>query len=76
LTPPNVGLNRAEIEGRIPQIEADPSRLGTLAASHAELRPDAPAWTALRVVRRLIVVVDRKPTGEVRTEVLAEWRAP
>jgi hypothetical protein len=76
LTPPNVGLNRAEIVGRIPQIEADPSRLGTIAASHAELRPDAPAWTALRVVRRLIVVVDRKPTGEVRTEVLAEWRAP
>ena len=75
LTPENVGLNRAEIEGRIPQIEADPGRLGTLAASHAQLRPDAPAWTALRVVRRQIVVEDRKPTGEVRTEVLAEWSA-
>jgi hypothetical protein len=75
LTPPNVGLNRAEVEGRIPQIEADPSRLGTLAASHAKLRPDAPAWTALRVVRRLIVVQDGKPTGEVRTEVLAQWSA-
>jgi hypothetical protein len=73
LTPENVGLNRAEIEGRIPQIAADPARLGTLAASHAELRPSAPAWTALRVVRRQIVVVDRKPTGEVRTEVLAQW---
>ena len=33
LTPENVGLNRAEIEGRIPQIVADPSRLGTLAAA-------------------------------------------
>ena len=76
LTPENVGLNRAEIEGRIPQIVADPSRLGTLATSHAELRPDSAAWTALRVVRRQIVVVDRKPTGEVRTQVLAEWRAP
>jgi hypothetical protein len=76
LTPGNVGVNRAEIEGRIPQIEADPARLGTLARSHAELRPTAPAWTALRVVRRQIVVEDRKPTGEVRTEVLAEWSAP
>ena len=76
LTPENTGLNRAEIEGRIPQIQADPSRLGTLAHSHAELRPTAAAWTALRVVRRLIVVVDRKPTGEVRTEVLAHWQAP
>ena len=75
LTPENTGLNRAEVEGRIPQIEGDPARLGTLAASHARLRPDAPAWTALRVVRRLIVVVDRRPTGEVRTEVLAQWSA-
>ena len=75
LTPENTGLNRAEIEGRIPQISADPERLGTLARSHAELRPDAPQWTALRVVRRQIVVVDRKPTGEVRTQVLAQWAA-
>jgi hypothetical protein len=74
LTPENVGLNRAEIEGRIPQVTADPARLSTLAASHAELRPHAPAWTALRVVRRQIVVVDRKPTDEVRTTVLAQWR--
>ncbi len=76
LTPSNTGLNRAEVEGRIPQIEADPARLGTLARSHAELRPDAPAWTALRVVRRQIVVVDRRPTGEERVEVLAQWAAP
>jgi hypothetical protein len=76
LTPSNVGLNRAEIEGRIPQIQDDPSRLGTLARSHAELRPDAPAWTALRVVRRQIIVVDRVPTGEERVEVLAQWQAP
>ncbi len=75
LTPDTVGLNRAEIEGRIPQIVAHPSRLGTLAASHAALRPGAPAWTALRVVRRQIVVVDRKPTGEVRQQTLAQWSA-
>lgn len=76
LTPENVGLNRAEVEGRIPQIEADPARLGTLARSHTELRPDAPAWVGLRVVRHKIVVVDRVPTGEVETDVLAEWSTP
>ena len=76
LTPSNVGLNRAEVEGRIPQIEADPARLGTLARSHAQLRPGTPAWTALRVVRRQVVVVDRRPTGEERVEVLAQWAAP
>jgi hypothetical protein len=76
LTPENVGVNRAEVEGRIPQIEADPSRLGTLAASHARLRPRADAWVGLRVVRHRILVVDREPTGEVETDVLAEWSAP
>lgn len=76
LTPENVGLNRAEVEGRIPQIEADPARLGTLARSHAELRPDAAAWVGLRVVRHKIVVVDRVPTGEVETDVLAQWSQP
>ena len=76
LTPGNTGLNRAEIEGRVPQIQADPSRLGTLARSHSELRPASAAWTALRVVRRQVVVVDSKPTGEVRAEVLAQWTAP
>ena len=76
LNPANVGVNRAEVEGRIPQIEADPSRLATLARSHAELRPTSASWVGLRVVRHKIIVVDRKPTGEVETDVLAEWSAP
>jgi hypothetical protein len=75
LSPANVGVNRAEIEGRIPQIKADPARLGTLAESHAKLRPNSAPWLGLRVVVHKIVVVDRKPTGEVETEVLAEWAA-
>lgn len=75
LTPENVGLNRAEIEGRIPQIVGEPARLGTLAVSHSRLRPDEPAWTALRVVRREIVLEDRRPTGEVRQQTLAQWSA-
>lgn len=75
LNPANVGLNRAEIEGRIRQIEADPSRLATLAESHRTLRPAWSPWVGLRVVRHQIIVVDREPTGEVTTEVLAEWSA-
>ncbi|MFC7486849.1 hypothetical protein ACOCJ7_11470 [Knoellia sp. CPCC 206453] len=75
LSPANVGVNRAEIEGRIPQIKADPARLGTLAESHARLRPHSAPWLGLRVVVHKIVVVDRKPTGEVETDVLAEWSA-
>ncbi|GAB3685322.1 hypothetical protein GCM10028814_24970 [Angustibacter aerolatus] len=73
LTPSSVGLNRAEVEGRIPQIEADPALLGTLATSHARLHPAALPWTGVRVVRHEAVIVDRRPTGEERVRVLATW---
>ena len=73
LSPSNVGLNRAEIEGRIPQITSDPSMLGTLAVSHSKLRPHEPAWVGVRVIRNDTVIVDRKPTGQVVTIVIATW---
>lgn len=75
LTPRDVGLNRAEVEGRIPQIVGNPARLGTLAVSHDRLRPQEPAWTGVRLVRRDTVLAGRSPTGEVRSQVLAEWSA-
>jgi hypothetical protein len=75
LTPWNVGLNRAEVEGRIPQITSRPSMLGTLAQSHARLHPHDAAWTAVRLVRHETVIVDREPTGEVRTSEVAVWTA-
>lgn len=76
ITLQTVGLNRAEVEGRIPQITSDPAMLGTLATSHSRLRPDEPAWTGVRVVRNEAVIVDRKPTGEVRQIVVATWEQP
>ncbi|CCH77327.1 conserved exported hypothetical protein [Nostocoides japonicum T1-X7] len=75
LTPENTGLNRAEIEGRIPQIVADPAMLGTLAHSHGRLRPDTPAWTGVRVVRHEIGVKDGHVTGRDDAQVLAVWEA-
>ena len=75
LSPANVGLNRAEVEGRIPQILADPAMLGTLAESHERLRPNASAWVGVRVVRHLIGIADGQLTGDDRSEVLAEWTA-
>jgi hypothetical protein len=75
LSPRSVGLSRAEVEGRVPQLTADPAMLGTLAATHARLRPDDPPWTGVRVVRNETVLADRRPTGEVRRTVIAEWRA-
>lgn len=75
ITPWTVGLNRAEVEGRSTQIAADPSMLATLATSHSRLRPDEARWTGVRLVRHETVVVDRRPTGEVRSTELARWVA-
>ena len=75
LTPGSIGLNRAEVEGRSGVIQGHPELLGTLASSHARLRPDDPAWTAARLVRRQTVLHDRRPTGEVITTQIATWSA-
>lgn len=76
ITPWSVGLNRAEVEGRSTQIAGDPAMLGTLAASHARLRPNDARWTGVRLVREETVVVDRRPTGELRVTEVARWTAP
>jgi hypothetical protein len=76
LTPSAVGLNRAEVEGRIPQMTARPAMLGTLADSHARLRPKAPPWRAVRVVRNEVLLTDGVPNGATRDTVLAQWTAP
>jgi hypothetical protein len=73
LTPRTVGMNRAEVEGQLPRLEADPSLLRHLADTYARLQPEQPPWAGVRLVRRSTVVVDRVPTGEVRETVLAEW---
>lgn len=76
LTPSQVGLNRAEVEGQIGRIESDPRLLGELAAAHDRLRPDDPAWAGLRLVRRSAQIVDRRPTGVTTDLVLLTWTAP
>ena len=76
LNPSSVGLNRAEVEGRIPQMTANPKILGTLAHSHSRLRPDEPDWTAVRVVRSEVLLNDGTPTGKVKETPLVEWVAP
>ncbi len=73
LHPDTVGLNRAEVEGRMPMIKEDPSVLGTLLESHSELQPDAPEWTAIRIVRSDVILHEGVRTGETRDTTLAVW---
>ena len=73
LTPTTVGLNRAEVEGRVPQMTRDPGMLGTLARSHAKLQPGQAPWHGVRVVRNQVMLSGGTPTGEVRHSTLAAW---
>lgn len=75
LTPNAVGLNRAEVEGRIPEMTADPALLGTLARSHSRLRPDEPPWHAVRVIRNEVLLSAGAPTGAERETVVVQWSA-
>ena len=68
-----VGVNRAEVEGRLDEIRADPGMLATLAATRTRLRPDEPRWTAIRVVFERTHLRGGKPTGERSREVVVTW---
>ncbi|NHC46078.1 hypothetical protein [Motilibacter aurantiacus] len=74
LTAENVGMNRAEAEGQQPRLVADPALLARFAEAHERLHPEDAPWPAVRLVRVATVLEDRRPTGEVRREVLATWR--
>jgi hypothetical protein len=70
----NVGLNRAEVEGRTPLIVANPSLLGRIAATHARLRPGSP-WTGVRLIKARVQLANGVPQGTTE-EILATWTAP
>ncbi len=75
LTPENTGLNRAEIEGQLPRLIANPQLLATLARSHQRLHPTDAKWTGLRIIRTEIELVNRQPTGISRSSTVAQWSA-
>lgn len=72
----STGLRRAEIEGQIQRLRAEPELLGLLAAAHAGLRPDEPPLVEVRVVEQRYRLRDSRPTGEQTERVVARWRAP
>ncbi|MEI2777566.1 MAG: hypothetical protein V9G19_16640 [Tetrasphaera sp.] len=73
IEPDSVGLNRAEVEGRLDHIQGRPDMLATLAASHSRLEPDEPAWIGIRVVVRHYLLRDGALTGEHRDQLIAQW---
>lgn len=76
LSPGNVGVNRAEVEGRVPEITTDPTLLRDLAQAHARMHPADAPWSGVRVIRNRTMIIDSQPTGTVETEVVSTWTAP
>lgn len=73
LEPEEVGLRRAEMEGQIPRVVADPALLGALARAHERLRPEAVDWQQVDLVEHRVQLRDGRAIAE-STVVLATWR--
>jgi hypothetical protein len=71
-----VGLRRAEFEGQLPRIEADPELLGLLAESYALANPDAEELVEVQVVQRRFELVDGQPTDAFTDRVVVEHELP
>lgn len=71
-----LGLRRAELEGRLPRLRTEPALLADLADAYHRRWPDAPELVELRLDLHSRRVVDRRvqPGEEVTT--VARWVRP
>ncbi len=69
------GISRAEIEARIPQIQADPSLLRGVAQGWESRHPGGPALQTLWLVQDETHLVDGRK-GPTRLVELASWTVP
>ncbi len=72
LTAGGVGLGRAEVEGQLPRLVADPSLLQSIAVAAATRHPRQPRYVRLRL-RQEVSRLDAGVVTSTRTEQLAEW---
>ena len=70
----DVGVARAEIEGQLDRIIADPQRLSELADAWAELHPDRPALRRIIVGQDVVELHNGSEAGH-RTDVFTSWSA-
>jgi hypothetical protein len=75
ITPTNLGIARAEIEGQQPAIIREPRLLGDLAGAYARLHPDRPPLTQLWLRDRVTVLKNGRAAG-VHVDTLVGWPAP
>jgi hypothetical protein len=68
----DVGVARAELEGQLDRILADPSRLQELAQAWARLHPDRPRLIRLTVGQDVTQLRHGRPAGR-HTDVFTHW---
>ncbi len=69
----SVGMNRAEVEGLLPNFERNPAMLGSLAAARQRLHPGLPVMTEWYLCDRVTTITRGRP-GAVHINVLVSWR--
>ena len=69
------GISRAEIEARIPELEADPSLLRAVSDGWTARHPDQPRLVEVYLVQDETRLVDGR-RGPVRLVELARWTVP
>lgn len=76
LTEEATGVRRAEIEGQLDGIRRDPGLLRSVATAYGRRHPGAPPLLEVSVVVRWHELSGGRPTGVVRDDTVATWRAP
>ena len=71
----SVGIGRAEVEARIPEIKADPALLRGVADGWSIRHPDEPPLQQVWLVQDETRLVDRRKGTTTLIE-LASWRVP
>jgi hypothetical protein len=70
-----VGIARAEIEGQLSRIVADPSLLQNIAVAQRRLHPDQPQYARL-ILREEVTTLRNGRAESVRQETKATWDVP
>ncbi|MGQ0623270.1 MAG: hypothetical protein ACT4PP_01240 [Sporichthyaceae bacterium] len=68
----DVGVNRAELEGQLDRIIADPSRLATLAQAWAGKHPERPALRRIVVGQDVVELRNGARAGR-RIDIFTSW---
>jgi hypothetical protein len=69
------GLRRAELEGQIGQLSADPSRLVAVATTYARRHPESSPLIVVELVQRSQPMRGGQPVGETTDDVIVRWSA-